>query len=66
MTTPLSQFPKPDASKYSGKRKLFLIPNFPFGANLPTEGEKVLKKYWEEVELHIENLEKFKSNLYNL
>ena len=58
MTTPLSQFPKPDASNYLGKRKLFLIPNFPFGANLPAEGEKLLEKYWEEVELHIGNLEK--------
>ena len=57
MSTPLSQFPKPDASKYINKRKLFLIPNFPFGASLPEEGEKILKQYWEEVESHIENLE---------
>ena len=57
MSTPLSQFPKPDALKYINKRKLFLIPNFAFGPNLPEEGEKILKKYWEEVELHIENLE---------
>ena len=44
MSTPLSQFPKPDALKYINKRKLFLIPNFAFGPNLPEEGEKILKK----------------------
>ncbi|MBN18957.1 MAG: hypothetical protein CL758_05740 [Chloroflexi bacterium] len=57
MSTPLSQFPKPDATKYINQRKLFLVPNFPFGANLPEKGEKFLKQYWEEVELHIKNLE---------
>ena len=39
MTTPLSQFPKPQADQYQQKRKLFLVPTFAFAPGVPDEGQ---------------------------
>ena len=58
MTTPLSQFPKPEADQYKGKRKLFLVPNFSFGPGAPEEAQQLLDRYWSEVRDHIHNLER--------
>ena len=58
MTTPLSQFPKPDAEQYKGRRKLFLVPTFAVSPGLPEEGERLIDRYWSEVRDHIENLER--------
>ena len=58
MTSPLSQFPKPEAEQYKGKRKLFLVPNFSFPHDAPDELNQLLGRYWSEVREHIDNLER--------
>ena len=58
MTSPLSQFPKPEAEQYKGKRKLFLVPNFSFPRDAPDELNQLLDRYWSEVREHIDNLER--------
>ena len=58
MTTPLSQFPKPEAEQYQGRRKLFLVPNFAFPPGVPEEGQQLLERYWSEVRDHVHNLER--------
>ena len=57
MPTPLSQFEKPEASQYLGKRKLFLVPNFPFPPDVPDELKSLVEKYWNELRDHVNNLE---------
>ena len=57
MTT-LSQFPKPEADQYRGKRKLFLVPTFAFPPSVPEEGQTLLESYWSDVRDHINNLER--------
>ena len=58
MTTPLSQMPKPESGQYKDRRKLFLVPTFPMGDNVPEDGKNVLERYWSEVRDHIHNLER--------
>ncbi len=58
MSTPLSQFDKPEASQYLGRRKLFLVPNFPFPPEMPDELKSLLEKYWTELRDHVNNLER--------
>ncbi len=58
MSTPLSQFEKPGASQYLGRRKLFLVPHFPFPPDVPDELKSLLEKYWTELRDHINNLER--------
>lgn len=58
MTTPLSQFAKPDAEQYKNVRKLFVIPNYVFPPEAPPEGHELLERYWSEVRDHIANLER--------
>ena len=58
MTTPLSQFPKPEAGQYQGQRKLFLVPIFTLSPAAPDEGQQLLERYWSEVRDHIGNLER--------
>jgi hypothetical protein len=58
MTTPLSQFPKPQAEQYQQKRKLFLVPTFAFGPGVPDEGQAHLDRYWTEVRDNINSLER--------
>ena len=58
MATPLSQFPKPEADQFKGKRKLFLIPIYALYPGVPEEGQQLLDRYWSEVRDHIHNLER--------
>ena len=58
MSTPLSQFPKPQAEQFQAKRKLFLVPIFAFPPGLPDEGDQILERYWSEVRDHVNNLER--------
>ena len=58
MTTPLSQFPKPDPEQYKGQRKLFLVPTFAFPPDVPEEGQTLLERYWSEVRDHVNSLER--------
>ena len=57
MTTPLSQFPKPNAQQYQGQRKLFLVPTFMLAPDSPDEAQKLLDRYWTEIRDHVQNLE---------
>ena len=57
MTT-LSQFPKPDAGQYSGRRKLFLVPTFAMYPGVEDEERGLLDRYWSEVRDHVHNLER--------
>ena len=57
MTT-LSQFPKPQADQYEGKRKLFLVPIFTLSPDTPDDGQQLLERYWSEVRDHVGNLER--------
>ncbi len=58
MTTPLSRMPKPGASQYAGRRKLFLVPSFMAGPDAPEELQRLLDSYWSEVRDHVANLER--------
>ena len=58
MTTPLSQFSKPEAEQYQGRRKLYLVPNFAFGPDAPKDAQDLLERYWSEVRDQIINLER--------
>ena len=57
MTT-LSQFPKPEAAQYAGRRKLFLVPLFTLPPGVPVDGAQLLERYWSEVRDHVNNLER--------
>ena len=57
MTT-LSQFPKPEAGQYSGRRKLFLVPTFAMYPSGEDEERGLLDRYWSEVRDHVHNLER--------
>ena len=58
MTQPLSQTGKPLADRYSGARKLFLVPNYAFPSGTPEDGLDVLQRYWSEVRDTVGNLER--------
>ena len=58
MTTPLTQMPKPEAAQYSEDRKLYLVPTFLFGPDVPEDGQQVLERYWSDVRDHVHNLER--------
>ena len=57
MSKPITQIPKPEASQYSSRRKLLLIPAYIFSPEAPEEGKKILEDYWAEVEQQIVSLE---------
>ena len=57
MTT-LSQFPRPEAGQYAGRRKLFLVPLFAFPPGIHEDGAQLLERYWSEVRDHVSNLER--------
>lgn len=54
----LGQFEKPEAGQFKDKRKLFLIPNFAFGADAPDDVQVLLDKLWSEIRDHVSNLER--------
>ena len=54
----LGQMPKPEASGFMGKRKLFLVPNYVFPPGVPEEAQKLAERYWSEVRDHVQNLER--------
>lgn len=58
MSTPIAKIPKPEASKYDGKRKLILVPLLLTNPDTSGEGENLLETYWSDVRNHIHNLEK--------
>ncbi len=58
MTTPLSQFPKPGADQFQGKRKLLLVPILALHPASAGEGQRLLEQYWSEVRDHVGNLER--------
>jgi hypothetical protein len=58
MSTPIAKIPKPEASKYEGKRKLILVPLLLANPDTSEEGKNLFETYWSDVRNHIHNLEK--------
>ena len=54
----LGQMPRPEADRFMGKRKLFLVPNYVFPPGMPEAAEKLAERYWSEVRDHVQNLER--------
>ena len=54
----MSQMAKPDAGQYAARRKLFLVPIYPFPADAPDEAARLLTRYWSEVRDQIQGLER--------
>ena len=57
MTQELGKIEKPQASQYSGKRILILIPLLFTGEDAPAEFVEKLEQYWQAVREQISNLE---------
>lgn len=55
---PLSQMAKPEAGQYAARRKLFLVPIYPFPPDAPDGAARLLTRYWSEVRDHIQGLER--------
>ena len=58
MTSPLSQIPRPQASRFDDKKKLFLVPNYVLPPDAPQDGQELVARYWSEVRDSIANLER--------
>ena len=57
MTEQLGKMEKPEAERFTGKRKLYLIPLIFAGKKAPPEYAAKFKLYWEQVSEHVANLE---------
>ena len=57
MAEELGQIEKPDADKFSKGRKLFFVPLIFSPPEPEGDFEEKIRKYWDEVEAHITNLE---------
>ncbi len=58
MTNPLTEIPRPQASQFSDRKKLFLVPNYILPPDAPDEGQRLLSRYWSEVRDSVSNLER--------
>ena len=57
MTEQLGSIEKPEAERFKGKRKLYLVPLIFSGEKAPQEYLERYNRYWEQVSQHIVNLE---------
>ena len=57
MAEQLGQIERPDAERFSGKRKLFLVPLVYEPPEDAKEGQEVLTRYWEQVQSQVASLE---------
>jgi hypothetical protein len=57
MAEQLGRVEKPEAERFAGKRKLFLVPLIFSGEKAPPEYVAKFNLYWEQVNEHIANLE---------
>ena len=57
MAEQLGKVEKPDAEKFTGKRKLYLVPLMFSGEGAPAEYVEKFNLYWEQASEHIANLE---------
>ncbi len=58
MTNQLSQIPRPQASRFDDKKKLFLVPNYVLPPDAPEDGQELVARYWSEVRDSIASLER--------
>ena len=58
MTTELSRIPRPQADRFSGKKKLFLVPNYVLPPGAPEDGRELVARYWSEVRDSVSSLER--------
>ena len=54
---PLGKIEKPEAERFTGKKKLYLIPLIFSGKEAPADYEVKYKLYWEQADQHIASLE---------
>jgi hypothetical protein len=57
MAEQLGKIEKPETKQFKGKRKLYLVPLIFSGEEAPAEYVEKFNLYWEQVSLHIANLE---------
>ena len=57
MTTPLGEIGKPEAEGFKKGRKLYLVPMFSFGPDVPAELREKVTSYWSGAQEHISRLE---------
>jgi len=57
MAEPLGKLEKPEAERFTGKRKLYIIPLIFSGEKAPKEYAAKFKLYWEQVSEQVANLE---------
>ena len=57
MTQELGRIQPPSAERFAGKRKLLLVPLFYASSTQNQEGQKVLHKYWAQMQYQVESLE---------
>ncbi|MFC1966517.1 hypothetical protein ACFLWI_06195 [Chloroflexota bacterium] len=57
MAEPLGKIEKPDAERFMGKRKLYLVPLLFAGKEAPDEYVEKFNLYWEQVSENVANLE---------
>jgi len=54
---PLGKIEKPEAERYTGKRKLYLVPLIFSGKDAPDDYTAKFNLYWQQVSQHVANLE---------
>jgi len=57
MAEQLGKIEKPEAQRFTGKRKLHLVPLIYCGEDAPPEYAEKFNRYWEQVSQHVANLE---------
>ena len=57
MAEELGRIERPEAKRFLGKRKLYLVPLIFRGEDAPPEYSEKFELYWEQVKTHINNLE---------
>ena len=57
MAEPLGKIEKPEASEFTSKRKLYLVPLLFTGKNAPEDYVEKYQLYWQQVGEHVTNLE---------
>lgn len=57
MAEQLGKIEKPEAERFTTKRKLYLVPLLFLGKDAPPEYEEMFDHYWQQVKEHISNLE---------
>jgi hypothetical protein len=66
MEKQLGKIEKPEAERFTGKRKLYLVPLIFYGENAPPEYMEKFNLYWEQVNQQVANLESKIGNINHI